>query len=63
MLRLLSVIFFGLLLFISPFPCYATREFKVYSAETAVEGELETSVWNNYTSSNSQPYLFRGNSI
>jgi len=28
-----------------------------------VEGELETSVWNNYTSSNSQPYLFIGNPV
>ncbi len=44
-------------------PVYATREFKVYTSKTAPEGEVEVSLWNNYTTSNSQPYSFRGNPI
>ncbi|MBI1823940.1 MAG: hypothetical protein HYR80_07515 [Nitrospirae bacterium] len=41
----------------------ATREFKVYPSQTAPEGEVESSFWNNYTSSNSQPYSFKGNPV
>jgi hypothetical protein len=41
----------------------ATREFKVYPSQTAPEGEVETAIWNNYTASNSQPYLFKGDPI
>jgi hypothetical protein len=63
MLKLFFPLFVGFLFILSPFTCYATREFKVYPAQTAVEGEVEVSAWNNYTSSNPQPYLFRGNPI
>src|ERR1700693_197045 len=42
---------------------HATREFKVYPAGTAPEGELEISYWNNYTDSSPQSYQFNGNSI
>jgi hypothetical protein len=61
MMSSLLVAIFSILLF--PLTCYGTREFKVYPASTAVEGELEFSFWNNYTASNGQPYIFKGTPV
>ncbi|MHB8482843.1 MAG: hypothetical protein ACYDBV_08970 [Nitrospiria bacterium] len=63
MLKLFSTLMVWTLFLIFPLTCYATREFKVYPAQTAVEGELEVSYWNNFTFSNPQPYDFNGNFI
>ena len=56
-------LFIHLILLIFPLDSFASREFKVYPAQTAAEGELEISYWNNLTTSNEEPYLFKGTPV
>jgi hypothetical protein len=63
MLKIVSSLLIVIFSLVSPLACYGAREFRVYPASTAVEGEVEVSLWNNYTRSNDQPYMFRGNPV
>ncbi|MBI1821461.1 MAG: hypothetical protein HY036_11225 [Nitrospirae bacterium] len=61
--KLLFILFVGIYFLFSPSTTHAAREFKVYPAQTAFEGEVEVALWHNYTTSNSQPYTFQGDPL